>query len=127
MESSNPQANEQNKSKYNNLINSKEPEILEEWRKEQDNLKQKLIKSDFYNFNLDNNNNTNITELKYIAGMDISAIKHNPNIAVSALVVCDRNLKIVYEDYNLVKMGEPYIPGFLAFREVKHLVKLIND
>ena len=127
MESSNPQANEQNKSKYNNLINSKEPEILEEWRKEQDNLKQKLIKSDFYNFNLDSNNNTNITELKYIAGMDISAIKHNPNIAVSALVICDRNLKIVYEDYNLVKMGEPYIPGFLAFREVKHLVKLIND
>ena len=127
MESSNPQANEQNKSKYNNLINSKEPEILEEWRKEQDNLKQKLIKSDFYNFNLDNNNNTNITELKYIAGMDISAIKHNPNIAVSALVICDRNLKIVYEDYNLVKMDEPYIPGFLAFREVKHLVNLIND
>ena len=125
MESSNPQANEQNKSKYNNLINSKEPEILEEWRKEQDNLKQKLIKSDFYNFNLDNNNNTNITELKYIAGMDISAIKHNPNIAVSALVICDRNLKIVYEDYNLVKMDEPYIPGFLAFREVKHLVNLI--
>ena len=127
MESSNPQANVQNKSKYNNLINSKEPEILEEWRKEQDNLKQKLIKSDFYNFNLDNNNNTNITELKYIAGMDISAIKHNPNIAVSALVICDRNLKIVYEDYNLVKMDEPYIPGFLAFREVKHLVNLIND
>ena len=127
MESSNPQANEQNKSKYNNLINSKEPEILEEWRKEQDNLKQKLIKSDFYNFNLDNNNSTNITELKYIAGMDISAIKHNPNIAVSALVICDRNLKIVYEDYNLVKMDEPYIPGFLAFREVKHLVNLIND
>ena len=127
MEPSNSQENEQNKSKYNNLLNSKEPEILEEWRKEQDNLKQKLIKSDFYNFNLDNNNNTNITELKYIAGMDISAIKHNPNIAVSALVICDRNLKIVYEDYNLVKMGEPYIPGFLAFREVKHLVKLIND
>ena len=127
MESSNSQENEKNKSKYNNLINSKEPEILEEWRKEQDNLKQKLIKSDFYNFNLDNNNNTNITELKYIAGMDISAIKHNPNIAVSALVICDRNLKIVYEDYNLVKMDEPYIPGFLAFREVKHLVNLIND
>ena len=127
MEPSNSQENEQNKSKYNNLINSKEPEILEEWRKEQDNLKQKLIKSDFYNFNLDNNNNTNITELKYIAGMDISAIKHNPNIAVSALVICDRNLKIVYEDYDLVKMDEPYIPGFLAFREVKHLVNLIND
>lgn len=124
MESSDSQTN---KGKFNNLMNLKEPEILEEWRKEQDRLKQKLIKTDFYNFNLDNNNNNNTTELKYIAGMDISAIKHNPNIAVSALVICDRNLKIVYEDYKLVKMDEPYIPGFLAFREVKHLVNLIND
>ena len=125
MESSDSQ---KNKGKFNNLMNLKEPEILEEWRKEQDSLKQKLIKTDFYNFNLDNNNNNNnTTELKYIAGMDISAIKHNPNIAVSALVICDRNLKIVYEDYKLVKMDEPYIPGFLAFREVKHLVNLIND
>ena len=124
MESSDSQTN---KGKFNNLMNLKEPEILEEWRKEQDNLKQKLIKSDFYNFNLDNNNNNNITELKYIAGMDISASKHIDNMAVSALVVCDRNLKIVYEDYKLVNMDEPYIPGFLAFREVKHLVNLIND
>ena len=128
MESSNSQTNGNNKGKYNNLMNLKEPEILEEWRKEQDSLKQKLIKTDFYNFNLDNNNNNNnTTELKYIAGMDISAIKHNQNIAVSALVICDRNLKIVYEDYKLVNMDEPYIPGFLAFREVKHLVNLIND
>ena len=125
MESSDSQTT---KGKFNNLMNLKVPEILEEWRKEQDSLKQKLIKTDFYNFNLDNNNNNNnTTELKYIAGMDISAIKHNPNIAVSALVICDRNLKIVYEDYKLVKMDEPYIPGFLAFREVKHLVNLIND
>ena len=101
--------------------------FLENWRKEQDDLKKKLIKTDFYNFNLDNTNNNNITELKYIAGMDISASKKNPNIAVSALTICDRNLKIVYEDYKIVKMDEPYIPGFLAFREVNHLVDLIND
>ena len=59
--------------------------------------------------------------------MYISASKKNPNIAVSALTICDRNLKIVYEDYKVVKMDEPYIPGFLAFREVNHLVDLIND
>ena len=117
----------ENKTKYNELMKLKEPEILENWRKEQDDLKKKLIKTDFYNFNLDNTNNNNITELKYIAGMDISASKKNPNIAVSALTICDRNLKIVYEDYKIVKMDEPYIPGFLAFREVNHLVDLIND
>ena len=123
----NQEQNEEKKSKYNTLLNLKEPEILESWRKEQDNLKLKLIKTDCYNYNLDNTNNNNVTELKYIAGMDISASKKNPNIAVSALVVCDRDLKIVYEDYKLVKMDEPYIPGFLAFREVNHLVDLIND
>ena len=121
----------ENKNKFDQLINLKEPEILDNWRKEQDNLKQKLIKTDFYNFNLDNADNNadtnDKTELKYIAGMDISASKKNPNIAVSALIICDRNLNIVYEDYKLVKMDEPYIPGFLAFREVNHLVELIND
>ena len=35
--------------KYNQLINLKEPEILEIWRKEQDNLKQKLINSSIKN------------------------------------------------------------------------------
>ena len=109
--------------KYNQLINLKEPEILEIWRKEQDNLKHKLIKTDFYNFNLDNTNNINtsdnITELKYIAGMDISASKQNPNIAVSALVICDINLKIVYEDYKLVKMDEPLYTWIFSFQRSK--------
>ena len=109
-------SNDEQKTKYNQLIDLKEPEILENWRKEQDALKLNLIKNDFYNFNLDNINNSNLTELKYIAGIDISASKHIENIAVYALVVCDRNLKIVYEDYKLVEMKEPYMPGFLAFR-----------
>ena len=33
----------ENKTKYNQLMNLKEPEILEIWRQEQDKLKQKLI------------------------------------------------------------------------------------
>ena len=35
----------ENKTKYNELMKLKEPEILENWRKEQDSLKTKLIKS----------------------------------------------------------------------------------
>lgn len=119
---------ESKKSKYEDLINLKNPEILENWRKEQDELKKKLIKEDVVKFNLDNDpNDKDSIELQYIGGVDISASKQNPNIAVSALVVCDKDLKIVYEDYKLVKMEEPYVPGFLAFREVNHLVALVND
>ena len=116
------------KSKFEELSELKDPEILEKWRKEQDELKSKLITKDIFKFNLENDpNEKDSIELKYIAGVDISASKHVPNVAVSALVVCDKELKIVYEDYKVVKMTEPYVPGFLAFREVNHLVDLVND
>jgi len=116
------------KTKFEELIDLKDPEILEQWRKEQDELKKQLIISDFFKFKLDDAPDAQDTvELKYIGGVDISASKHIPNTAVSALVVCDKDLNIVYEDYKLVKMNEPYVPGFLAFREVKHLVDLINE
>ena len=116
------------KSKFEELSELKDPEILEKWRKEQDELKSKLITKDIFKFNLENDpNEKDSIELKYIAGVDISASKHVPNVAVSALVVCDKELKIVYEDYKVVKMTEPYVPGFLAVREVNHLVDLVND
>ena len=119
----------QKKTKYEELIELKDPEILEKWRKEQDELKAKLIKTDFYKFDLNNDDedDKDVVELKYIGGVDISASKIIQGAAVSALVVCDKDLKIVYEDYKLVKMTEPYVPGFLAFREVNHLIDLIND
>lgn len=119
----------QKKTKYEELIELKDPEILEKWRKEQDELKAKLIKTDFYKFDLNNDDedDKDVVELKYIGGVDISASKIIEGAAVSALVVCDKDLKIVYEDYKLVKMTEPYVPGFLAFREVNHLIDLIND
>lgn len=64
----------------------------------------------------------------YIGGVDISYDRNDKNVGISGLVILDyKSLNIVYEDYNLVKIDEPYIPGFLAFREVKHLSKLIED
>ncbi|CAG8586163.1 11451_t:CDS:2, partial [Ambispora gerdemannii] len=33
---------------------------------------------------------------------------------------------VIYEDYKSVKLELPYVPGFLAFREVKPLVDLIS-
>ena len=105
------------KQRYLSLLSQKEPEILTKWRKEQDELKKKLITED----------DASLKEIKYIGGVDISFDKYDPTIGISALVVCDyQTLKIVYEDYELIKIEEPYIPGFLAFREVKHFVNLID-
>lgn len=142
------------KSKYENLLFQKEPEILEKWRKEQEELKKKLIIEDKFKWsikkinnlpteiennlsknekegingnNIINIDNSNEEELKFIGGMDISASKIHQDMAISCLVVCNLKMEPVYEICKLVKMNEPYIPGFLAFREVNHLLDLINE
>lgn len=102
---------------YLEKLHQKDPEILEKWRKEQDELKKKLIDVD----------DPSLTSLKYVGGVDISFDKFDKKIGVSGLVVVDvETLEIVYEDYEVIKLEEPYVPGFLAFREVKPLVRLIK-
>lgn len=103
---------------YKERLSQKDPEILKQWRKEQDELKKKLIDTD----------DDELNYIKYIGGVDISFDKYDSKVGISALVVCDaKTLEIVYEDYKVVTIDEPYIPGFLAFREVKHLVELVNN
>lgn len=36
-------------------------------------------------------------------------------------------LQVVAEKYTIVEMTEPYIPGFLAFREIDHLLGCIKQ
>jgi endonuclease V len=87
--------------------------------------------------------------LRYVGGLDISFVKDTP-IAVACLVVLDlqnavkldedqqksktstRNAAgnqnpypVVYEDMLHCKMDVPYVPGYLAFREVEPLRQLI--
>jgi deoxyinosine 3'endonuclease (endonuclease V) len=104
--------------KYDEYISQVDPLLIEKWKKEQNELKNLLIETDQIPDNLER-----------IAGMDISASKTHPDIAIVALVVCDfkNNFKVLYEKFEFVKMTQPYVPGFLAFREVDHLIKLIDD
>jgi endonuclease V len=58
----------------------------------------------------------------------VSFFKDNTVDAVASLVVLQiPTLEVVYEDYQIVQLTQPYISGFLAFREVDHLVALINQ
>jgi len=38
----------------------------------------------------------------------------------------NQKFKVVYKDHEFVKLDMEYIPGFLAFREAAHLVKLFD-
>lgn len=47
----------------------------------------------------------------------MSANKNEPDLACAGLVVYNiRENKIEYEDFEIVKISQPYVPGFLAFR-----------
>ena len=97
-------------------------DIKEKWKKEQLELKKKLIKEDYFDFSFENNNT-----LKYIGGVDISFVPNDTVNACAAFVILSfPDLKVVYEDYQMVMLTEPYIPCFLAFREVFHLMELIE-
>lgn len=89
----------------------------------QDSLKKKLITKDDYKWQLgelkDINGGGVVELLKYIGGVDISFSKIDPSVACGTLVVLDiRSLDVVYEDSVIVQIDVPYVPGFLAFREV---------
>lgn len=88
-----------------------------------------MIENDDFHFVL---NKTEISSktpiLKRVAGVDISASKTDNNLAVASIVILDyETLDVLYEKYELVYLKQPYVPGFLAFREVEHLMKMFND
>lgn len=57
--------------------------------------------------------------LKFIGGVDVSFLKEDPSMACAALEVVDaKPLDVVHEEFVVVQLQIPYVPGFLAFREV---------
>lgn len=65
--------------------------------------------------------------LTLVGGVDLSFFRDDKRTAIAALVVCSfPQLEVVYEIYKVVELTAPYIPGYLAFREVPALVGLID-
>jgi deoxyinosine 3'endonuclease (endonuclease V) len=57
--------------------------------------------------------------IKLIGAVDISYSKTNQRDCVAALIVVSfPEMKVLYEDYEKDSTEYPYIPGFLAFKEV---------
>ena len=89
----------------------------------QDMLKSKLILEDEFAWSLPSvgsgSDDHERCKLKYIGGTDISFSKEDPSTACAAVVVLNADtLEVVHEEFNIVQLQVPYIPGFLAFREV---------
>lgn len=105
-------------SKYDNLVNQVDSKLLQEWKIEQDKLKSLLIEK---------NETLNTNLITKVCGFDISVSKYDESRGVVGLCIIDIiTFEILYEDYEFVEITQPYVPGFLAFREVDHLIELYS-
>jgi deoxyinosine 3'endonuclease (endonuclease V) len=91
-------------------------ELIDMWAKEQQELKKQLILTNL------------TTQIKIVAGLDISVKKSDTSIGWVGLVIYSYpDLKMLYKITKQVTMDVPYVSGYLAFREVPHYVKLLNE
>ena len=90
--------------------------LLPVWKKEQKEIVDKVSSDD----------NISLENIKYLGGMDISFEKDS-NRGVACLVVFDfKTMEIVAQFSINYIVDIPYIVGYLAFREVPPLLKLIE-
>ncbi|XP_076801507.1 endonuclease V-like [Clavelina lepadiformis] len=85
-------------------------ELQDCWKKEQDELAMRV--------NTSYNEDIAVNRISLVGGLDISFVKDTDDACITLVVLCLPDLKVVYEDSQLIKMVAPYIPGYLAFREV---------
>ncbi len=66
--------------------------------------------------------------MKYIGAVYIGYSKNDNRKAIAALIICDYpSINVIYEDYHWEdNVDFPYIPGFLAFKEIP-LYKILFD
>lgn len=98
-------------------------EIEEKWAQLQLGLKKQLITENKFDWTLEPGDK----QIQYIGGIDISYEKEDDSKGCIALIVLSYpSLEIVYRDYQKVVLDQPYIPSYLAFREIDHLIAAID-
>lgn len=114
-----PDKKEKKVSKFKQLRSQIDPATQALWNDEQNHLKSKIVEQDTFDWTPE--------ALRLIAGVDISFSQNYDDVACSALIVYDKHKKeVVYQDFEFVHLDLPYVPGFLAFRELPSLLELFK-
>ena len=112
----------QHKHKQSHLAKA---ELQEKWMREQLQLRDELDLTDSFNFNYGNCKSTQ--PLQWIAGMDISFVKGTDHAVSSIIVLEYPSMRVEYEGFTHCVCRNPYIPGFLAYREIPGLLQCWSE
>ncbi|CCI40540.1 unnamed protein product [Albugo candida] len=104
-------------------MSGNENDIRDIWRAQQETLKQLLDTTD-----TSERICAQGTQPWRIGGVDISFCKTSKEHACASLVIVELpSMRMLYEAYRYVSIAYPYIPGFLAFRELPAFTELLNE
>ncbi|KAJ3124809.1 hypothetical protein HK098_000849 [Nowakowskiella sp. JEL0407] len=116
------------KKKSNTFIEKK----LAEWKERQLDLRKLQIPTDDFTFSLPfipNYPRTNYPPLRFVGGIDISC---GEDIAVICIVVVligksEQSPKLIHKVSKEILLTEPYIAGYLAFREGPAIIQALEE
>eukprot|EP01060_Flectonema_neradi_P037223 TRINITY_DN7428_c4_g1_i2.p1 TRINITY_DN7428_c4_g1~~TRINITY_DN7428_c4_g1_i2.p1 ORF type:complete len:368 (+),score=71.92 TRINITY_DN7428_c4_g1_i2:90-1193(+) len=112
----------QHKHKQSHLAKA---ELQEKWMREQLKLREELDLTDSFDFK--KGSSTSTKPLQLIAGMDISFVKGTDHAVASIIVLEYPSMHVAYEGFTHCVCRNPYIPGFLAYREIPGLLQCWSD
>lgn len=96
------------------------------WIIEQEELRRQMVEVDAAPF-LRGAKGLDFPNLHYVGGVDISFLKGDDQAVACVAILSFPSLEVVAVRYKKVRMDQPYIAGFLAFRECDFLVDLLHE
>ncbi len=92
--------------------------LVNQWKSEAEQLKGRISFCDSAEV---------LSGVRLIGGLDLSFVEDDPSSACACLIVSTfPDCNVVFEDFCMVQLTQPYVPGFLAFREADFLVDLLE-
>jgi len=96
---------------------------VESWNAEQAEIAKKRVSHDQFDWLVDGDG---IHRLHRIGGVDLSFFPDERYAVAAVVVLSFPQLEVIYERCVTVQLTVPYVPGYLAFREMPSLAKLLQ-
>jgi len=99
-------------------------EQRKQWEAEQKTLALLRVEEDDLDWSCET---SDFTGLKRIAGVDVSFFSDGTYAIATVVVVSFPRLQVLWERSAAFRLSVPYVPGFLAFREVPALAQIFSS